>query len=257
MGFSATWLALREPADHAARDRDLLAQAAAVAGPAPVIVDLGSGTGSTVRAFGPVLSSPATWRLVDRDPLLLAQAAAGAGPRTTLHEIDLADLDAMPLAEVTLVTASALLDLCSADWVRRLAAQLKLHDVAFYAALNYDGVMDWSPADQDDTAITTAFNAHQRSDKGFGPALGPDCAEAAAAIFTQAGFTVLEASSPWVLGPDQAALQDPLHDGIAGAAAQIGATMTDQWRARRMALVPQGQCRIGHRDLLALPSGAR
>ena len=46
MGFSADWLALREPADHAARDGDLLAAAAQVAG--AVIVDLGCGTGSTL-----------------------------------------------------------------------------------------------------------------------------------------------------------------------------------------------------------------
>lgn len=255
MGFSATWLALREPADHAARDDGLLAAAAAAAGPSPVIVDLGSGTGSTLRAFAPVLQRAAAWRLVDSDPALLAQAAASAGPDVALHELDLRRLDALPLQGASLVTASALLDLCSRDWLVSLATRLKEQSVAFYAALNYDGVMHWSVPDADDAEITAAFNRHQRTDKGFGPALGPDCAQIAAAVFAQAGFTVTEADSPWVLGRGEAGLQRQLCDGIAGAAAEIGVTGAHQWAARRHALVEGGQCHIGHRDLLALPPG--
>ena len=49
MAFSAEWLALREPADRAARDAGLLRRAAAAAGPAPVIMDLGCGSGATVH----------------------------------------------------------------------------------------------------------------------------------------------------------------------------------------------------------------
>ncbi|MFU8825803.1 MAG: class I SAM-dependent methyltransferase, partial [Yoonia sp.] len=95
MGFSATWLALREPADHAARDDALLTAAADAAGPSPVIVDLGSGTGSTLRAFAPVLNNAAAWRLVDSDPVLLAQAASSAGRDVALHDLDLRTLDAL------------------------------------------------------------------------------------------------------------------------------------------------------------------
>lgn len=257
MAFSATWLALREPADHAARDDRLLADAIAAAGPAPVIVDLGSGTGSTLRAFAPGLAGPATWRLVDSDPALLAQAAVSAGPDVSLHEIDLRTLDALPLAGASLVTASALIDLCSRDWLADLAAVLRDHGVGFYAALNYDGVMSWSVPDPDDAAITAAFNRHQRGDKGFGPALGPDCASIAAEVFAEAGFAVTEADSPWQLGPDQAELQRQLCDGIAGAAAETGMLQTQGWAARRHALSRVGQCHIGHRDLLALPPGHR
>lgn len=255
MGFSATWLALREPADHAARDGGLLAAAVAAAGPSPVIVDLGSGTGSTLRAFAPVLNGAAAWRLVDSDPALLAQAASSAGRGVALHDLDLRSLDALPLADARLVTASALLDLCSRDWLAQLAAHLKDQQVAFYAALNFDGVMKWSSPDNEDAAITTAFNRHQRGDKGFGPALGPDCAQTAAAIFADAGFNVTEADSAWVLGPDQAELQRQLYDGIANAAGEIGIAGAQQWAARRNAAVGAGRCHIGHRDLLALPPG--
>ena len=73
-GFSAEWLALREPADHAARSRDLLrAVAARFAAKAHVsIVDLGAGAGSNLRAIAPALAAERqSWTLVDHDPALL------------------------------------------------------------------------------------------------------------------------------------------------------------------------------------------
>ncbi len=205
-----------------------------------------------MRAFAPVMPVKAVWRLVDSDPALLAQNA-GAG--TTTHKVDMRNLDDLPLADARLVTASALLDLCSHDWVTRLALSLKDRNIAFYAALNYDGIMTWTPADEDDAVVTAAFNRHQRGDKGFGPALGPDCASAAADIFSKAGFSVTEAPSPWRLGPAQAELQRQLCDGIAAAAAEMDAATAGAWAARRAGLVLDGHCHIGHRDLLALPPG--
>jgi SAM-dependent methyltransferase len=253
MSFSASWLALREPADHAARDAVLLQAAGHAAGADPVILDLGSGTGSTLRAFAKVLPDGARWRLVDSDAALLDVAARSAGPDVALHRLDLRNLDQLPLAGAGLVTASALLDLCSADWVTRLARMLLAHDLPFYAALNYDGQMQWTPQDAQDAAVTAAFNAHQRGDKGFGPALGPDCATRAAAIFADLGFTVSEAESPWMIGPDQADLQAALNDGIAAAALETGLAQACDWGALRQTTASTGQTRIGHRDFLALP----
>ncbi|HKH34927.1 MAG TPA: hypothetical protein VKA80_12340, partial [Beijerinckiaceae bacterium] len=62
-GFSADWLALREPADHRARNRELLAQLRArFAGQEAVtVVDLGSGTGSNLRACAPQLAPRQRW----------------------------------------------------------------------------------------------------------------------------------------------------------------------------------------------------
>lgn len=259
MGFSAAWLDLREPADHAARDHALLAAAAKAAGDSPVIVDLGCGTGSTIRAFDGHLGGKAEWRLVDNDPALLAHASTAAKGRqgsATTHRIDLRDLDTLPLAGAGLVTASALLDLCSHDWVQALADRLARHKLPFYAALNYDGAMDWTPADPADAAVTLAFNSHQRGDKGFGPALGPDAADAIAEIFAAAGYTVLQADSPWRLGPAQAALQRELVTGIAEAAHAAGAAGAIGWGDARASKVQTAICQIGHRDLLALPVGA-
>jgi SAM-dependent methyltransferase len=250
VGFSADWLALREPADHKARDAELLQQAAMAAGPAPVILDLGCGTGSTVRAFAPHLPAGARWRLVDNDADLLAHAAVAAGDHAQTYCLDLADLDALPLEDVTLVTASALLDLMPEVWVRALSVRLR---VPFYAALSYDGRMSWRPGNALDDSVIKAFNRHQLGDKGLGPALGPNAVAVSAAAFADAGFDVMRAESPWQLSADHAPLHATLVEGIAAAAADAGATDAAEWGATRIAEASQTACRIGHGDMLALP----
>ena len=251
MGFSADWLALREPADRAARDVALARRAADLAGPAPLIVDLGCGTGSTWRALSPLLPAGTRWRFVDNDPALLSVARTLAGPGVETVEADLADLDALPLEGATLVTASALLDLVPLAWVEGLARRLS--GVPFYAALSYDGQMSWSPADPRDEAVTEAFNRHQTGDKGLGPALGPLAAGHASAAFAAAGFGVEMAESPWRLDPGMAALQRELTRGIATAAAEAGAACAEAWGRDRYAAAEDATCRIGHTDLLAIP----
>lgn len=250
MGFSADWLALREPADGAARDAALLARAAEVAGPAPVILDLGCGTGSTTRAMADLLPKGTRWRLLDGDAALLERARSELDADAEFVEQDLSDVAALPLKGVTLVTASALLDLVSEAWVRALADRLT---VPFYAALSYDGAMAWAPESPTDKDIEDFFNRHQRSDKGLGRALGPDAGPKAAEIFETAGFEVHLAQSPWDLGPDMAPLQTLLNDGIATAAEEAGLTNAPKWADARRKTADQGRTRVGHVDLLALP----
>lgn len=253
MGFSADWLSLREPADHAARDKGLLQKALRLAGADPVIVDLGSGTGSTLRAVTPSPNGHTIWHLVDHDAGLLAHAHAPQGTELHRHVRDLTALYNLPLDSATLVTASALLDLCSADWVRDLAQQIAARRLPFYAALSYDGVMDWSQADPADAEIVAAFNTHQHGDKGFGPALGPDAPDTTSRIFTALGYVILEADSPWRLDKAQAALQREFLAGVAQASSEAGAHSAGDWHIRRQAQIFAGLCHIGHRDLLAVP----
>lgn len=255
MGFSAEWLGLREPADMAARDATLLAQAAVLAGSDPVVLDLGCGTGSTLRTLGPHLPDNACWHLVDNDPALLDRAATEAPGRATVHQLDLRDLDGLPLDGVTLVTASALLDLMPADWIAALAARLADAGVPFYAALSYDGIMTWDPALPRDGDVTRAFNDHQRGDKGLGPALGPDAAVQAAQIFRDAGFDVHIGQSPWRIGPDHAPLHRALVQGIADAASETGLSVATDWGRSRAAMAGDSRCLIGHHDMLALAPG--
>lgn len=254
MGFSPAWLDLREPADLAARDAGLCARAGVAAGPAPVIVDLGAGTGASLRALTPHLAAEARWRLVDADAGLLALAAARHDAVTPVV-MDLRDINALPLDGATLVTASALLDLMPEAWVAALAAHLAARGLPFLAMLSYDGVMAWDPALPDDDAVTAAFNRHQGGDKGLGPALGPASGARTAAIFRAAGFDVAVADSPWRLGADQTALQRDLVAGIAQAADEAGLAGSADWGAARVAVAASTSCIIGHTDVLALPGG--
>lgn len=242
MSFSAEWLTLREPADHAARDPALLDAFRTRITPETRILDIGCGTGSTLRA----VARPAQWTLADHDPALLTEARRRHPDVRTL-QIDLGDLATLPRAD--LVTASALFDLCSAafiaDFITHLGGRTGL-----YAALNYDGVMEWSDPHPLDSAVTAAFNRHQTRDKGFGPAAGPQAAQTLAKLCERAGLQTRLASSPWILHPG------PLHSafvtGVAEAATDMGVD-TQDWLAARLASA--GSCRVGHLDLLALPQG--
>lgn len=249
MGFSATWLSLREAADHAARDQALLKAAAdaAMAKEPAVVVDLGGGTGSTRRAFGDLLTD-AHWRVVDADPTLLELAE---GER---HLCDLNDIEMLPLVDATLVTASALFDLVSEDWVQRLLQSLAAQRTPIYAALNYDGEMSWEPSVEADKAIRAAFNTHQRTDKGFGKALGPNAVAFAKIVLEAENYSVFVAKSDWVLGPENTELQSELLSGIAQAAEEIGVRNSSSWLAQRTKVIADSVCRIGHLDMLAVPS---
>ncbi len=127
-----------------ARDPAILdAVVASLAGhPSITIADLGCGTGSTLRALSPRLEGRQNWRLIDNDLGLLARASAGASPGVSLLPtvLDLnRDLEAALDGPVDLVTASALLDLVSEDWLARLVMEIAARKVPLYAALTYDG----------------------------------------------------------------------------------------------------------------------
>src|SRR5918994_737676 len=111
--FSAEWLALREPADAAARSKPL-AERAVRALPSDRVraVDLGTGTGSNVRFLAPYLPPDQEWLLVDEDERLLRLLPSRlAGLRFDARRVNLADLGNCGVIEGhRLVTASALLD---------------------------------------------------------------------------------------------------------------------------------------------------
>lgn len=274
-GFSPEWLALREPADVRARDPGLLAALTQhlAARNALEIVDLGCGTGSNIRTTAPALGSGQRWTLVDHDPALLAAArvalldwadeASENGESTTLKKdgLDIAvcfrqadlmqELEAVVGGRPDLVTASALFDLCSADYIARMARAVTGEGAAFYTVLTYDGEQSWTPLHSADAEMIAAFNDHQQIDKGFGSAAGPSAPAALALAFRQGGYNVLEAPSPWRIDATEQALIDMLADGFAGAVAEIGRVTPDtiaDWLASRRV-----GCVVGHIDTLALP----
>lgn len=264
-GFDKGWLALREPADREARARPLIdALCRYLLGKAdsPSLLDIGCGTGSTYRTLSPAVPTATRWQLLDYDPQLLLEAETQIGPSTsvTFRRHDLNDLEGLPLDGVSVVTASALFDLCSDEFCDRFVDRLARQKTGLYAALNYDGVMSWSEAHPIDGQVVESFNRHQRLDKGFGPALGPDATEHLGRLLGARGYAVEIGTSPWQLGPEHHALQVELLHGIRQPVTEIGAiglTDLEEWLAFRLAAInrPDSSCVVGHTDLLALHDG--
>src|SRR5215208_2798806 len=107
---SPEWLALREPADAAARSVELadrLGRQLATGG-GLVIHDLGGGSGAMGRWLAPRLLGPQHWVVHDRDADLLKLAVAHApGPVTVEgRRSDITYLTRGELAGASVVTAS-------------------------------------------------------------------------------------------------------------------------------------------------------
>jgi SAM-dependent methyltransferase len=274
-GFSAEWLDRREPADHRSRNRKLEHMVARhFDGWRPVtVVDLGCGTGSNLRATAPLLGPEQHWTLVDLDRALLDAAATrltdwadgsdwkdeqlvlfkGAKRiAVEFRQADIAhDLDAALGAGGNLVTASALFDLVSAEFIQRFAAAIAARKAAFYTVLTYDGDQRWTPEHDADAALVDAFHIHQMRDKGFGPAAGPDAPDVLAEAFSGAGYAVTEGDSAWRLGAGDEALVAELSRGFADAVEETGAL--DPATLAQCRTVTHTAATVGHADTLALP----
>lgn len=260
-GFSAAWLALREPADDRARDASLVDLLRAGLAPGAAVLDLGAGTGANARHLANRLGGAQSWTLVDHDAALLAAVGTGM-PRgltwTALHA-DLREIDRLPIPARGLVTASALLDLVSQAWLDALAARCADAGAAALFVLTYDGRIAFEPPLPDDARVRDLVNRHQRTDKGFGPALGPTAPGAAQAAFAARGYRCRLAPSDWVLGPADASLQAALLEGWTDAAIDVSpqdAGRITDWQQAREALLAQTRVTVGHADLLALPQEA-
>ena len=265
--FAASWLDLREPADAKARQSTLLEtlkayldRTAAISAPLNVL-DLGSGTGSNLRWLAPRLERAQTWTCCDIDALLLnALPRSSETIQIRSQQIDLAtDFQQLDIPGGTLITASALLDLVSDDWVQIMTDQVvSTSSIAFFA-LTYCGTFALDPATADDGRLLTAINHHQRRDKGFGPALGPTAAAVTATALRDRGFDVHTEHSDWRLESTEAALQRALIVGWCEAAREAApGSWINAWLSQRLGQIESSDLRITvcHKDLLALPRAA-
>lgn len=260
-GFDINWLDLRASADTRARNADILRAAAAWLGArdAPTVLDLGCGAGATYQALAPTLAQSARWILVDNDTRLLDEAARRIGPDAETRRMDLSDFARLDIPAGTLIACSALLDLVSGAWLRRLAGLAAERGCALYAALDVGGPPVLDPPHPDDGAVFAGFAAHQKTDKGFGPALGPDAPGETERAFEAAGYRVRSGASDWRLeGPPDEGLLRALIDGWSQAAreAEPGlGTRLDAWRRERRRDVEAGALRavVPHRDTFAEP----
>ncbi len=273
--YAPEWLELRESADADARAADLaadlldplrnrlrLAHLPSRTATGMTVHDLGCGTGSMGRWLAPRLDGAQHWVLHDHDPDLLRLAAARA-PRTaadgspvtvTTRRGEIGSLTASDLADATLVTASALLDVLTPGEIDSLAAACTGAGCPALFTLSVAGRVELTPSHPLDAEIADAFNAHQRR----GELLGPDAVDAVCDAFSRRGATVHVRPSPWRLGPEQAALAEEWLCGWVGAACEQRPGLVaraNPYLVERLRACRAGELRavVHHCDVLALP----
>jgi hypothetical protein len=263
------WLALREPADAASRAIELVEHVRTYlpTGGGATMHDLGCGTGAMARWLAPLLTGRQHWVLYDRDAELLTRAAAyppdaaldGAPVTIETRRRDITRLHSAELAGADLITASALLDMLTADALDRLLATCAGVGCPVLISLSVTGRVEFMPSDPFDRYVTDAFNAHQRRTTGVGRLLGPDAIGATVDGFARRDFDVLVRPSPWRLGPGQSALAVEWFTGWLAAACEhrpeLGTTAVS-YRRRRLGEAAAGRLSVTvhHEDLLARPS---
>lgn len=291
-GFSAEWLAMREGADAKARSAMPVAELRRwLARTNPLnVIDMGCGSGSNLRWLSPLLNNERQhWQLIDNDPRLLTQAnrqlSDWAGIRAAQTPALASATDPLRLkqgltVEMTqldlscrlpqfdnadVITASALLDLVSHDWLTTLLGGAGSHRCAMLFALNYDGRVRFTPAHAHDAMVRDAVNRDQRRDKGFGPALGPSCSAAFSRLCTTQGYRVRQWRSDWQLGAGDEIMhariiddfaqiaQRNLQGNLAGDSPEHMHQAIHAWQRWRHAALADSTLCIGHVDVLALP----
>lgn len=274
--FDGDWLESREPVDERSRPPvalTMIKQAWQQNGWSRIL-DLGAGTGANVRYLSPLLPIPQKWTLIDHDEQLLTSGALPetAGVATKIvRNLNSGISKQIESTHADLVTASALLDLVSESWVNEVVDTCRAKRRGVYFSLTYDGSIQWHAAvnnmqladDPDDAAVRQAVNAHQRRDKGFGPALGPMANLKAEAAFRAAGYQVWLLQSRWRLGPADSKLVNMLIRGWETAAVEHSESELRDgerdrfhlWAERRRETVAQREfgLTVGHLDLVALP----
>jgi hypothetical protein len=218
------------------------------------------------RWLAPLLSGQQHWVLHDRDPDLLALAAAdpprpaagGSAATVETRQSDVTRLGRDEVAGAGLITASALLDLLTADELARLICACTRPRCPVLLTLSVTGCVRWSSPGPLDSRMEAAFNAHQRRATAGGPLLGPDAVGAAAHGFRRLGAKVIVRPSPWRLGATEASLAVEWLEGWIGAACEQEPALAAEaglYRRRRLRDAAGGglAVTVGHADLLVLP----
>jgi hypothetical protein len=179
-------------------------------------------------------------------------AAGGAAVTIEARRSDITRLTRDDLAGTSLVTASALLDLLTADALTRVLAACAGRPMLL--ALTVLGRVILTPEEPLDALIGAAFNAHQRR----GGRLGPDAVAAAVDELRGTGAEVIVRPSPWRLDAAHAGLAAEWLGGWVAAACEQDAALAAEavaYRDRRLAQAEAGELDVvvDHADLLVLP----
>lgn len=267
--FDASWLALREPADHAARSTRLTEQAVAwlQGRNSPVVADIGAGTGSNWRYLSRALEAGSVrhcqWHLFEQDAALVeGVGVAGSAPQVHVQRLETGNMDDQLPASLDLLTASALIDLVSRPWLQALASAVARRRAAVLVVLSYAGRFRLTPEHRADEGLRQQVNQHQHGDKGTGAACGPEASDYLSQALEARDYTVHREGSTWHLDGRHRELQKALMQGwVEAARAQLISSREEsgwlgQWLADRCRQADEGTLviEVDHIDLLGLPS---
>jgi hypothetical protein len=202
--------------------------------------------------------------MYDRDAVLLERAAADMIDRGTdgspvtveTRRHDVTRLAPDNFRGVSLVTASALLDLLTMEEVERIVAACVGAGCLALLTISVVGRVDLTPTDPLDLPIAAAFNDHQRRMIGGRRLLGPDAVDATVDAFTRRGAATMIRPSPWRLGADNTGLLSEWFMGWLAAACEQRPGLAGSAQAyaqRRLSEMAEGRLEVvvHHHDLLA------
>jgi SAM-dependent methyltransferase len=257
--------------------------------PAPQCLDLGAGTGASVRRMlewrGP---TPWSLTLVERDPGLLAFAQAqalqtlavlgqaacaqhrairSADGRIVLHFEARAVESYRPAIRFDAVVAHAFLDLMPLGPMLARIRRWLSPEGLLYAAINYDGETALDPRHADagfEAELLDAYNESMEARRIDGERTGGAyCGQRLRALLPQHGFAIVrEGRSDWCIVPRSGGYRDRdeaclavLLELIGSEAAHAGLDphRLQRWRAERTRLMRAGRLalRVRNRDVLA------
>jgi SAM-dependent methyltransferase len=285
VAFDADWLAARAPYDEAALDQPAIDAIRAwgarlPTGDAPVVVDLGSGTGVALdRARRWMAPRKIVAYAVDQDAGLLnriIQPADGSRITPVVGDV-LSPLGANggPTdGTVDLVVGHALADLLPLDRLAARVSALLRPGGLVHLALVYDGLTAFEPTDDPDldvdagleAEVIAAFHAHMDQPAREAPTYGGSTAgRRLGPALSDMGLEVLvDAPSVWKVcasdGAGGRAVLDRLIRYVAGSIRETGALPSadlGHWESRLRAALDTHTltARVGHRDLLARKPG--
>ena len=269
--FSADWLTIREEEDIIARDSSILecVQEHLEQATSLNILDIGSGTGATMRALFPKFKHRQIWTLLDADRKLLARSKSlnQSLVKDSTNEMHLVYFDLTKgfgylNADYNLVTTTAFLDLVSESWIKEFVQTLKDNNLAFYCSITPTNKIVIEPKISLDDKIICAFNTHRYKDKGFGKSLGGKVTDFTINNLNNSDFQVFQANKEWgCQNPDSGfrkAFYTYLIEGIAEAVAEtklLESAKLEHWRITRLENIYNDQCEIWFEivDFFAFP----
>lgn len=286
--FATDWLEERYRFDVAARNPSVEAACLQYFSKATDIriIDIGAGSGANLVYLADKLPPLQHWALLDLNPKLLKAArtriknwgiakgyeVSEHGDQISLErparriEVQLVHGSMLKLAKIFnlssyhLATASAVLDLLTADMADQLLKTLHTHRLALLATLNYQQ-MEYFPREKADKRFIKQYEEHMQREQDFGRALGPACVAHLQQVYQNLPTGTFQMGpSRWQIEPsDQDMHLHLLHflekSLISLPANQQSPQALHEWLDRKRAFLQARQLRltVEHQDCFAAP----